>query len=873
MMRHPLLPIAAAFAAGIGTAPHFYLIAGEQVLFITLCVFGAALLLRVKHYAYGLLVCWLGFFLCGTFLAAEEHAVSGWGDVDPSARGAGLRLDQPAQLVGWARTPSQRGTGGEVFDLEVTEVRQGGRSLPAPGAIRLYYFHDPEKPHVLAITAGTSLSVAVDGLRQTRNYQTPGAFDWEGYMRRQGIPFTGVIREPADVQALPGEADGDWRAGIDAFRGRLLSHLDRLYPEGAVADRRAILKAMLLGAGGWLSPATKSAFQESGTYHVLVVSGWNVAALALPLFWFLSRARIPKWLGALLTAGAVVGFAFLADEEIPVVRAALMFLIYVLAQLFYREKALLNSIALAAMILLAISPSDLWDGGFQLSFVAVLVLAAVAVPLVQWTVTPYRLALRGLEGRERDRLFQPQQAQFRYDLRALLDFLCSPSRLGRRPWRWFRVGLSKGAYLPLWAAEGALFTVAMQVGFTLVTAGYFHRVTWSGIFANLLILPLASIVVPLGMAVLMASLVWWPLAELGAVPLGWSAAFLHWIAATMAQLDWLNPRVPTPPAWVSLSFLALVALIAILVARRSRWMLVPSAALICLCVILTVAPYPAQVARGRLVVTALDVGQGDCLLVTFPQGKTLLVDGGGVIPFPDSTTPRRDVGESVVSAYLWSRGIQRLDIVVLTHDHWDHFGGLMALFDNFRVGEFWIGPDPANRDMEWLRQRAAASGARIVRPRAGITRRMDGVEVQVLSPPADWEPRRVSNNDSIVLRLGYANRHILLPGDVESRMESRLVKDGLPLASEVLKVAHHGSKTSSTAAFLDRVRPRFGIVSVGAFGRFGHPHAQVLEGLRAAGIRLYRTDQDGTVTVSTDGNRMELDTFRDTLRPWPRFVP
>jgi competence protein ComEC len=232
-----------------------------------------------------------------------------------------------------------------------------------------------------------------------------------------------------------------------------------------------------------------------------------------------------------------------------------------------------------------------------------------------------------------------------------------------------------------------------------------------------------------------------------------------------------------------------------------------------------------------------------------------------------------DIGESVVSSYLWSRRIQAIDYVVLTHDHWDHFGGLESVFENFRVKEFWMGPDPADRKMDWLREKAARAGARTVRVQAGSRHVIDGAEVLVLSPPADWAPHRVSNNDSVVLRLNFGGRRILLPGDAGARVERRLAGEGLPISSDVLKVAHHGSRTSTTPEFLRGVAPRFGIISVGAFGRFGHPSQSVIEALRSAGVRTYRADQDGTVTISTDGNRIEFTTFRNAQRSWPRFGP
>jgi hypothetical protein len=213
-------------------------------------------------------------------------------------------------------------------------------------------------------------------------------------MHRQGILFTGLIRDPLELEILPGRSGSRWLASLYALRSRLLETLDRLYGDNG-ADG-AVLKAMLLGDDNWLDRATERAFQDSGTYHVLVVSGWNVWALALPLLLVVTRLRFPRWLGTMLVAGTVVGFALLAHGGASVARAALMLLLFLVARLFYRQNVLLNSVAAAALILLLLHPSDLRDSGFQLSFFAVLVLAAIALPLVEWTALPYRQALEHL---------------------------------------------------------------------------------------------------------------------------------------------------------------------------------------------------------------------------------------------------------------------------------------------------------------------------------------------------------------------------------------------------------------------------------------------------------------------------------------------
>jgi competence protein ComEC len=872
--RYPLLPIAVAFAAGIGAAPHFYFTAREQIWLLTVFCAAAALLLWMGRDSYSLVLCWLAFFLCGTFFAAAEHHYLPPNHLDRLVSQGLLRTGAPVEITGWVRSPSDRRPGSETFDLGVEQVQQAGRSLPTSGGIRVYYYLARDRPASLGVRYGTRLTISLKELRPPRNFLTPDSFDWQAYMRRQGIAFTGLIRGPEDLRVLPGSTGSWWQAAIFRLRSRLLGNLDRLYGgESGLSDRGAVLKAMLLGDDGWLSPQIESAFQASGTYHVLVVSGWNVFAFAIPLLWLTARLRLPEWLGAVLVAAAVVCFALLAEGGASVARAALMFLIYLLARFFYRERAVLNSIATAALILLLIHPSDLWNAGFQLSFFAVLVLAVVAVPLIYWIATPYRVALRDLDDHQRDLLLQPKQLQFRDDLRVLLDFLCGPPEKDRTHQKWLRRTLTGCAYGLLWVAEGLLFTGMIQVGLFLATATYFHRLTWSGVFANLIVLPMASGIVVIGLPLLFLSLLWWGAARWIAVALGWWTSALEWVAEHSARWEWLNRRIPAPPPWLAVAFILLLVALAILVARRSRWAWAAASLLAGLCTVLSLAPYQPRLAPGELQVAVLDVGEGDSIFVSYPDGTTMLVDGGGTIPIPGSPPPRLDVGESVVSSYLWSRNIQHLDYVVLTHDHWDHMGGLKAVAENFRVGELWMGHDPADRNMGWLRAIARARGTCNVRVADGIHKSIGGVEVDVLSPPPDWAPRRVSNNDSVVLRLGYKGRHVLLPGDIEARMERRLVSEDEPLSSEVLKVAHHGSRPSSTAGFLEQVKPQFGIISVGAFKRFGLPNDEVIQALHSAGVRVYRTDRDGTTTVSSDGHRLSITAYCDTLWPWPRFAP
>ena len=874
MTRYPLLPITVAFAAGIAAAPRFYLSAGEQVVLLSVVLVFVVLLLHSGRTVHGLFISLVGFFLCGTFLAAEAHHVLPSGHVERLARRDLFDPQQPLQLVGWARSHTVKRHFGEFVDLEVSEIRQADRILPSQGAVRVYYYPRPSDPRSLAVEYGSRLELSLRSLRRPRNFRNPGSFDYEAYMQRRGIAFTAVARA-AEVTRLPGREGSLLTAAVLRLRTRMIGFLDQRFPSGqGQTNHGAILKAILLGDDSDLDLDTASAFQASGTYHVLVVSGLHVTALAAALFWLLALLRVPNLWNTLLVAGIVVGFAVLAGSGTPVVRAALMVLIFLAARLVYRERALLNSIAAAALVLLILHPSDLRDPSFQLSFLAVLVLAAIAVPVLQWMLSPYRNALRDLDDQEKDLTLEPRQAQFRMDVRAVLDYFCDPARLAQRRWRWLRFSLRTTLAAKLAAWEAIIFILFMQAGFALVMANYFHRVSWSGIVANLILFPLMAVLIPAGFLVLGVSLVSAPVAALGGGLLEALVSALQWVASWTADLPGLTRRVPTPPLWLSLCFLMLLVTLAILADRRSRWTWGATLGLLGLCAVLTVAPFTPALHSGKLEVTVLDVGQGDALFVAFPDGKTMLVDAGEG-PSLNSSQQRvgLDLGESVVSAYLWSRRIQVLDVVVATHAHWDHIGGLRSVLGNFRVGEVWLGPGAATRSREDFQQFASARSIPIRRLAAGSAMNIGAVAAEVFWPPADWVPTRNENNDSLVLRLGYGRRHVLLPGDAEATVERRLLRDRISLRSDVVKVSHHGSSDSTSALFLKTLAPGFAVISVGAYGQYGHPRPETLERLRLAGVQTYRTDRDGATTFLTDGNRIEVTTHRETLRPWPPFYP
>ena len=296
-----------------------------------------------------------------------------------------------------------------------------------------------------------------------------------------------------------------------------------------------------------------------------------------------------------------------------------------------------------------------------------------------------------------------------------------------------------------------------------------------------------------------------------------------------------------------------------------RWLPAPLACSLGLFALIFYQPWKPELKPKYLELTAIDVSQGDSLFIAFPDGRTMLVDAGG---FPGMERmvrkPQVDMGEDVVSPYLWSRQLQRLDYVALSHGHSDHMAGLPAILDNFHPRELWIGAEPETADWKDVRRHAAADGVKIVSlTRNSPTKFIGGTTVRVLAPSADYVPGdSPHNNDSLVFDVTYGHRSILLTGDAERPVEDDLVASGMLHPVTLLKAGHHGSKTSSSQEFLDAVQPRFVFISDGYMNQFHHPHPTVLQRFQDRHTPVFRTDQQGLVTFRTDGDKVEFQTFR-----------
>jgi competence protein ComEC len=512
----------------------------------------------------------------------------------------------------------------------------------------------------------------------------------------------------------------------------------------------------------------------------------------------------------------------------------------------------LNLLAAVAIVFLVCDPGQLFEAGFQLSFLAAAAIGALAIPLLESTSAPFSRSLSGIGETSRDVRMEPRAAQFRVELRLLAETLHYYLRM---PQEWIARGLAFITRLLFYAWEMAIISTVIQVALALPLAIYFHRISFTGFSANIIVVPLLALVVPFGFIAVFSG---W---HLPAVVAGWLLNAGEKVTAWHVRFepDW---RVPDPPLWLSLAFSAALIVLAFAIWRSRRWSWMASGAVAILFALIFWHPFPPEVHRGELELTVIDVGQGDSLLLAFPDGKLMLVDGGGTLSFGHRTKPRIDIGEDVVSPYLWRRSIRKIDVVVMTHAHDDHAQGLPALIENFHPRELWTGATAPSGAWKAVETKARLQKVSIIEMRAGRGFDFGGAHFEIVSPPQDYIPgESPTNDDSLGMRISYGQRSILLTGDMEKPMEIQALAAGEPLQADILKVGHHGSNTSSIEPFLAAVSPTFAVISDGFENSFRHPHPKVLERLTEHRVTILRTDLQGLTTIRTDGHKVSVETF------------
>ncbi len=874
--RAPLLFAALAFAAGILMAHRWWL--SPAWLAIGACLEGllAALAVRssLRAALLPLAATWL---LLGAFTAEMQQAPASQFELRQLAHGTPVLLQGTVDRT----TPVHRIVSQRPFSTEeVTEQMQSVdlrvsaaaepndpllplQIVPLQGGMRLSLYA-PEDATMLSLACGEVVSVTAT-IRPPERYRDPGVWDSPSWLLSQGIGVIGSAKaERLTRISQPGSRSltcmlRAWQSAASERMVRFAdTHPAHPLPAWLILshDDAAMIAAMVTGDRSYLGRTLRVGFERTGSFHLLVVSGLHVGLFSALVFGIGKRLRIRRVPLTVLTLLLSFAYALLTGFGQPVQRAFAMVALYLIGRLLYRERSGLNSLGFAALCLLAFSPRALYDAGLQMTLLTVVAVAGIAIPLMERSSAPFLLATRSLRIVGMDTAFAPRLAQFRVTLRLIGEHL--EPLLSRRWRRTLRaqtlLALALRGLLLLF--DLCLVSAVIELTMALPMAAYFHRVTTWGLPVNVLIIPSLALLLPCALLTMLALLL---TPQLAWLPAAVTAALLHRVTYVVRAFsawtgsDW---RLPGPSMTAAIAALLLLTL-AVFIARWKAKLAVPLSAITLLaaasCVLL---PRPVERRDHALEITAIDVGQGDAILVVSPDGHTLLIDAGGPTGGGYGHAGNFEIGEDVVSPYLWSRGIRRLDAVALTHAHSDHMGGMPAVLHNFRPRQLWVGHNPAAPDYQQLLAEANSLGIEVRTLTRGDALSFGGAEVHTLAPSTDYTPGpSPSNNDSLVLRISYAGHAALLEGDAEAPSEAAMLS--LPhdqLQADLLKVGHHGSKTSTIPPFLARVAPQLAVISVGPYNSYHHPRWETLDRLQQQGALTWRTDLLGLSTFYLDAN-------------------
>lgn len=872
--RVPVLWLAVCFACGIALASA---VDFSPVVLSSIGVTAMILAAAFAKKKAAVIFVFTAFVMLGGLGLQTQTGTAGEGRIKRIFDGGHIRSGEPVEIEGVLVSGPEPAYDGTFLLVRVKSIRYKSAEQTASGDIRLFVLTKSEESRedyqALGLRYGSRIRVACSLDREER-FLNPGVISRKALLDRQGIDAAGTVKSPLLIEKL-GDENGfvplwwifELRAGlIEGFRENL---------SGPAAG---IMIASLLGDKHFLDRETAEVFREGGTFHILVISGLHITFIGGILLWLVQRLTRRRVVHFVVPFVFLWAYALAVGAEVPVVRASLTFTVLLFSHVIYRQASLLNSLGFCTLLLLVWDSEDLFDPSFQLTIVSVTAIVAIAFPLIE------KLRSIGSWMPDSEEPFPPNVPVW---LKRFCEMLYWRERnweieSGRQIWsarifkspylKWLEAKNLQG--IASYLFEGVTISLIVQICLLPLLVYYFHRVSVASVLLNLwvgIVIALESFAAIIGVFVSLIS-------DTLALPFIQITEFLNVlllrVPSFFADAIAVSFRVPIYSGWMrslyGVYLLPVIAIAFVLVrwdpfalkrrALEFRACLIAGTVTTAFAALIVFHPLSTPSPNGRLTVEFLDVGQGDSAFISFPNGKTMLVDGGGRVsyskPGAESTfepdVPR--IGESVVSEFLWERGYSRLDYIVATHADTDHIQGLSDIAKNFDVGTVLLGrippDDPELKEFLDVIDRYSIDTGSVT---AGDSVDIGGVRLDVLHPkPAGIDG--VSDNDnSVVLRLTFGSRSFLLTGDVEARGEDSLLNAPDLLRADVVKVPHHGSRTSSTAELVEAVKAEYAIISVGRNSIFGHPHAEIVERWQKSGAEVLVTGQRGLITVSTDG--------------------
>ncbi|MEP7213138.1 MAG: ComEC/Rec2 family competence protein [Acidobacteriota bacterium] len=879
-VRYPLLWLAISFSCGIVIEKYFD--DGFPVWAIV-CLAGAAFAILTMPRTSSAAAVLLSFCALGGVCYQFEIAGVAGDRLKTIYDSQSIKSGEPVEVEGILVGLPELSYDGVFLRLSANRLRYRSQTSDVSGDVRIFVpTSDADSLgdlEALGLQNNSRLLVEC-ALQREENFQNPGVRSRIQSLDEQGLDAVATLKSPLLIQNIGESETFSLTGAIFAQRQRLIEEFRGRF-DGKTAG---VLIASLLGDKYFLDKQTADLFREGGTFHILVISGLHITfigGIVLLIAGAFTRNRVWQFLAA---TAFLWSYTLAVGAEVPVVRASTVFTILLFSRVIHRQGSLLNSLGACALLLLAIRPSSLLTPSFQLTFVSVGAIVGIAFPLIT------NLRRIGTWMPSSAEPLPPLVSMF---LRRFCETLywrdvmwefegkrqIYSGHLFKLPFSRFRgeAALQKaGAYL----CEGLLVSLIVQICLLPLVVFYFHRVSIAAVVLNLWVgIVLAAETFAAFAAVAVAQI-----SETLALPLVRLAEAANSLLLAFPRFavdgGWASARIPVYPAAGHALYVLYFVPVAIAAVMIFRWdpfahkrnsmrrLMVATAAGVCLVgSIIFFHPFSSPRADGKLRIDFLDVGQGDSALVTFPNGETMLVDGGGRPVFRNSDdesdaesfepdVPR--IGEAVVSEFLWQKGYSGIDRIVATHADSDHIQGLSDVAANFAVGQVMVGRTAVGDvDYDALAAVSRRKNIPLVTVSTGEVLEIGGARVEILNPAAGQG--NSDNDNSVVLRIAFGELAFLFTGDIERAAESLIVQNGLN--ADVVKVPHHGSRTSSSEEFIESANASFAVISVGKKSRFGHPHPEVVERWRDHGAEVWTTGTKGTITFVTDGKELTVESF------------